>query len=161
MNNKKSCDLGCGTKIRNPFNASELYGVDIRDGLEGSDDFIKSADLTVEPIPFQTEFFDYVTAFDFIEHIPRVIYNPKRRNPFVELMNEVYRVLKVGGIFLSSTPAYPKYQVFRDPTHVNIITDETFLLYFDNKYRWASMYGFNGKFQILKQSWSDINLGTL
>jgi len=80
MNNKKSCDLGCGTKIRNPFNASELYGVDIRDGLEGSDDFIKSADLTVEPIPFQTEFFDYVTAFDFIEHIPRVIYNPKRRN---------------------------------------------------------------------------------
>jgi hypothetical protein len=37
---------------------------------------------------------------------------------------------------------------FRDPTHVNIITDETFPLYFDDSNRWASIYGFSGAFRI-------------
>lgn len=147
---KRTLDLGCGTKISNPFNADEVFGVDIREDL-GSN--IKSADLTTGAIPYQDNFFDYVTAFDFIEHIPRVIYAPNRRNSFVELMNEVYRVLKNGGFFLSLTPAYPNGVAFRDPTHVNIITDETLTLYFDDTNRWASIYGFNGAFKIIQHEW--------
>ena len=42
-------------------------------------------------------------------------------------------------------------EVFRDPTHVNIITDETFPLYFDDVNMWARNYGFTGKFKILSQ----------
>ena len=127
---KKTLDLGCGDNPKNPFNASNVYGVDIREDLENG---IRCADLAIEKIPYEDEFFDYVTAFEFIEHIPRVVYSPKRRNSFVELMNEIYRVLKPGGLFLSSTPGYPHGVAFRDPTHVNFITNETFPLYFDDK----------------------------
>jgi SAM-dependent methyltransferase len=143
----KTLDMGCGAIPRNPFNADEMYGVDIVDGLGPH---VRKADLAIEPIPYDSDSFEFVTAFDFIEHIPRVVYAPQRRNSFVEFMNEVWRVLKMGGYFLSSTPAYPHPEAFMDPTHVNIITDKTFLAYFDNVNRWAAMYGFNGAFAILQ-----------
>jgi hypothetical protein len=88
------------------------------------------------------------------------VYLPKRRNSFVELMNEVFRVLKPGGAFLSITPAFPHGPAWRDPTHVNIITEETFPLYFDDKHCLASMYGFYGGFRIDSQRWEGINLIT-
>jgi SAM-dependent methyltransferase len=144
----KSLDLGCGEQPRNPFNANELFGVDVRDNLNRT---IREADLAIEPIPYEDSAFDFVTAFDFIEHIPRLIYCPKRRYPFVELMNEIYRVLKMGGVFFSRTPCHPFASAFRDPTHVNFITDETFTLYFDDVNRVAQGYGFTGSFKILEQ----------
>lgn len=52
---------------------------------------------------------------------------------------------------MSFTPAFPAGLAWRDPTHVNIITDETFPMYFDDTLRLAAMYGFNGYFRILKQ----------
>jgi SAM-dependent methyltransferase len=115
----------------------------------------------VEPIPYEDNFFEYVSAHDFLEHIPRVVYVPGRRNAFVELMNEVYRVLKVGGMFLSLTPAYPHAAAFQDPTHVNIITEETFPLYFDDVNRWAAGYGFKGAFRIRIQEWRGVHLLTV
>lgn len=144
-----SLDIGCGTEPRNPFRAQRVFGVDIRANTERN---ISYADLTIEPIPFPDRFFDYVTAGDFIEHVPRLIYAPARRFPFVELMNEIWRVLKPGGIFLSRTPVYPFSAAFRDPTHVNIISHETFPLYFDNRHRLGAMYGFVGSFEILGQA---------
>jgi tetratricopeptide (TPR) repeat protein len=154
----KSLDLGCGLRPKNPFNADEVFGVDVRDDIPAN---IRSADLAIEPIPFEDNLFDYVTAHDFIEHIPRVLYVPSRRNAFIELMNEVYRVLKVGGMFLSNTPAYPHAPAFQDPTHVNIITFETFPLYFDDVNRWAAMYGFKGAFKITFQEWRGAHLLTV
>lgn len=143
---------------KNDFNADEVFGIDVRDDLDAN---IKRADLAIEPIPFDDDFFEYVTAHDFLEHIPRVVYVPHRRNAFVEVMNEVYRVLKVGGLFLSVTPAYPHAEAFRDPTHVNIITDQTFPAYFDNVNRWASGYGFKGAFDIKLQEWRGPHLLTV
>ena len=144
----RSLDLGCGIKPRNLFGAESSFGIDVRDDLAIG---IKSADLVLAPIPFEDQYFDFVTAYDFLEHIPRVVYLPERRLPFVNLMNEIYRVLKPGGIFLSSTPIYPYGAAFRDPTHINILTDETFSLYFDDQHRWAEIYGFGGCFKVLEQ----------
>lgn len=148
--NTKTLDLGCGAHPRNPFHADGMFGVDVRDDLG---DHVRPADLIVEPIPYDDNSFDYLSAFDFIEHLPRVVYTPKRRNAFIEFMNEAYRVVKPGGYFLSSTPAYPHAVAFRDPTHVNIITDETFPMYFDDKIRWASIYGFKGAFHVVRHEW--------
>lgn len=141
-------DLGCGLSPRNPFEAEHAYGIDIRDSLNKN---IKSADLTVEPIPFEDNAFDFITAFDILEHIPRVIYAPSRRFPFVDLMNEVWRTLKPNGYFLSHTPVYPYSEIYRDPTHVNVITHETFTAYFDDANRGADMYGFKGSFKVVGQ----------
>ena len=150
----RTLDLGCGLNPKNPFKADEVYGVDIRtDGQR-----VLVADLAVEPIPFEDNFFDYCSAFDFLEHVPRIIYAPHRRFCFVELMSEIYRVLKPGGSFLSFTPAFPAAAAFRDPTHVNIITTETFPLYFDKKNGLAKMYGFKGGFFIEKQNWYKNNI---
>jgi SAM-dependent methyltransferase len=153
----KSLDLGCGLKPKNFFNADEVFGIDVRDDVSAG---IHRADLIIESIPFESESFDFVTAHDFLEHIPRVIYAPLRRNAFVEVMNEIWRVLKPNGQFLSFTPAYPHAEAFRDPTHVNIITEQTFPMYFDNVTRAASIYGFYGAFQVNGQEWLGPHLVT-
>ena len=151
-------DLGCGPQPKNPFNVDEVFGVDVRDDVEAN---IRRADLVVDPIPYEDASFEYITAYDFLEHIPRLIYAPERRNASMEVMNEIYRVLKEGGLFLSLTPAYPHAATFRAPTHVNFITDETFPLYFDYENRWAKIYGFNGAFRIELQEWRGIHLLTV
>ena len=147
-------DIGCGTIPRNPFQANTQWGIDIREDLDNN---IKSVDLNINPIPFSDKTFDYITAFDFIEHVPRVIYAPDCRFPFIQLMNEVWRTLKIGGIFFSHTPVYPFRTAFSDPTHVNYITEETFQ-YFNNESRLATMYGFNGAFKVLEQYRTDSHL---
>lgn len=160
----KSLDLGSGPNPKNPFNAVEIYGIDL-DSRPDLDQNIKRADLVVDPIPYESDFFDYVTAHDFIEHIPRIIYSPARRQPFIELMSEVYRVLKIDGLFLSLTPAYPHAAAFVDPTHVNIITEGTFPLYFADAMPdspWAgAIYGFKGAFSVVKQEWQGVHLLTI
>ena len=97
----KALDLGCGLQPNNLFKKDEAYGIDIRENTPAN---VMSADLAISPIPFPDNYFDCVTALDFIEHIPRVLslFNPisqknEIKNPFIELMNEVYRVLKMGG----------------------------------------------------------------
>lgn len=148
--NTKHLDLGCGTKPRNPYNAKNVYGVDIRPGTCDSQFTIVSADLVQEPIPFKDNYFDSISAYDFLEHIPRVtIINGKTKFPFIELMNEIWRVLKHDGKFYASTPAYPHPAAFQDPTHVNIITRETHQ-YFVGKDPTSRMYGFNGGFSIIR-----------
>jgi len=150
MNFDRHLDLGCGLNPRNPYRASESYGCDIRNfDLAVDKEFTyRQANLVEDPIPFEDDFFYSVSAFDFIEHIPRQAFVKSKGhcNPFIDLMNEIYRVLKPGGIFVAFTPAYPSPEAFVDPTHVNIITDRTHL-YFCSPNPPASIYGFKGCFE--------------
>lgn len=147
--NKKTLDLGCNNRPRNPYSCQELYGVDMSSHVvEGA--VYRQANLALEPIPFEDNYFDYVSAFDFIEHIPRIL--PKdntTRLPFVELMDEVWRVLKPDGVFYAVTPVYPSAAAFQDPTHVNIITKKTHK-YFCGEEATGKMYGFKGRFEVLR-----------
>ncbi len=142
-------DLGCGTVARNPFQADELWGCDLVNlgqQAESQNFTFIEADLTRPPLPFENEFFASVSAFDVIEHIPRTGYlGNKPFSPFIELMNEIHRVLCNGGKFLASTPVYPHPAVFQDPTHVNFITDQTHD-YFCGPEPYARRYGFKGEF---------------
>lgn len=154
-NGSRSLDLGCGERPRNPFGAEEFFGLDIRDDLGHN---ILCANLATEPIPSESNSFDFCTAFDVIEHIPRILAcdgGTCTRFPFIELMNEIHRVLKPGGLFLHQTPAFPCKQAFQDPTHVNIITEDTFPYYFcePNLYAGKIGYGFTGSFELVHQSW--------
>jgi 2-polyprenyl-3-methyl-5-hydroxy-6-metoxy-1,4-benzoquinol methylase len=84
LSNSKTLDLGCGSTPRNPFEAENFYGIDL---FEQSEQNIKVADLTIHPIPFADNTFDYITAYDFIEHIPRVLYSPSRSFPFINVFS--------------------------------------------------------------------------
>lgn len=159
-------DLGCGLSPRNPFCCAKAKGIDIR-----SSDQVVRSNLTLEPIPFADSSFSVVTAFDFLEHMPRVVTLSKgntecgpestTRFPLIELMNEVYRVLRPGGIFFSSTPCYPWPMAFSDPTHVNIMTEETLANYFCLPKKWASIYGFLGSFNFSEGFWTDCHYNAL
>lgn len=157
MKQGRHLDLGCGRKPRNPYGYTELSGVDLYQHPELPRDVtFRQANLTMQPIPFEDNQFDAISAFDFIEHIPRILSDGKdgTRFPFIELMNEVWRVLKPDGTFYALTPAYPRPEVFQDPTHVNIITDRTHE-YFCGHRRYARNYGFNGEFAVLRAEWMD------
>lgn len=146
-------DLGCGTIARNPYIADEVWGCDLVDlgqQAESLNFTFVMADLTRPPLPFEDGFFTSVSAFDVIEHIPRAGHLEGRTySPFIELMNEIHRILNHGGILLASTPVYPHPSVFQDPTHVNFITDQTHN-YFCGSNPYARRYGFNGEFNIKK-----------
>ncbi len=146
----KHLDLGCGSKPRNPYQCSELYGVDL-DVPAGSDRF-KQANLTLQPIPFADSHFDSVSAYDFLEHIPRIfptVDGLGTRAPFVELMDEIWRVLMPGGKLYAQTPAFPHQAAFQDPTHVNFITWDAHC-YFTRPMVAARIYGFKGNFDIVR-----------
>ncbi|MDC1131819.1 class I SAM-dependent methyltransferase [Gammaproteobacteria bacterium] len=147
--NSLSLDLGCGNNPKNPFNAKKVYGLDLFDNKDLNIQFCK---LGFVKLPFDDNHFDYITAFDLIEHIPRYYENcPEGNTPFIFLMNEIWRVLKNEGIFLSHTPIYPFPEVFQDPTHNNFLTSDTFKIYFsDQKNLLATSYGIKSNFKILK-----------
>ena len=140
-------DLGCGPVPRNPYQRDELFGVDLSGAVEGGK--IRRANLVTQPIPFASDSFESVSAYDFLEHVPRVMLTPDglgTRFPFIELMNEVWRVLKPGGMLYAVTPVYPGKAAFQDPTHVNIMTVDTHT-YFTRPQNMAAMYGFKGDFE--------------
>ncbi len=140
-------DLGCGPIPRNPYGRDELCGVDLSGDDSGP---IRLANLATQPIPFESNSFDSASAYDFLEHIPRVLPTADgqgTRFPFIELMNEVWRVLKPGGLLYAITPVFPSAAAFMDPTHVNIMTKDTHT-YFTRPQRLAAMYGFQGDFEV-------------
>jgi len=153
----KSLDLGCGNFPRNPFGAHAIYGIDVADTTSRN---TLKADLSIEGIPFPDNTFDFCTAYDFLEHIPRLAWpQGVKRLSFIELFNEIHRVLVPGGLFLYLFPAYPASEAFQDPTHVNFLTESTVPDYFCRPGLCASqyMYGFNSEFSLLSQAWINRN----
>jgi SAM-dependent methyltransferase len=145
-------DLGCGSRPRNPYHRDELHGVDLVASAPAGAPQVRRANLAVEPIPYGDDTFDSVSAYDFLEHIPRILPTADGRStrfPFVELMNEMWRVLKPGGLLYASTPCYPYPEAFQDPTHVNVLTLDSHE-YFTQPGLTARMYGFVGTFEVVR-----------
>lgn len=149
-----SVDLGCGLKPRNPFRCRQALGVDIRRA-----DGVIRCNLASEPLPFESLTLQVITAYDVLEHIPREALGmhteegSEMRFPFIELMNEIHRCLRPDGLFFAAFPCYPWPMAFQDPTHVNIMAEDTIRLNFCGENPWARIYGFNGGFQLLDEGW--------
>lgn len=160
---RKHLDLGCGSKPRNPYQYEKVYGIDLQKSCDDQNVEIGIANLSLEKIPYPDNFFDSVSGFDFIEHIPRVLLTAdgkSTRFPFIELMNEIWRVLKPNGFFYAVTPAYPHLEAFQDPTHVNFITQKTHE-YFCEDMLYGKNYGFNGLFREVRVEWVHMRYSNL
>lgn len=137
-------DLGCG------FRKSGNIGIDITSEGTAADLVCR---LGFEPIPLDDACVDKVVCRDFLEHIPRAIYDPARGHliyPVIDLMNEIWRIIKPGGTFESFTPCYPHPEVFQDPTHVSVWTEKS-MGYFCGEYPVARQYGVMCDFEMLEQ----------
>ena len=132
-------DLGCG------FRKKGNLGIDLT--AEGTQaDLI--CRLGFEPIPLEDEVADTIWCRDFLEHIPKAYYSEREqalRYPIIELLNEIWRILKPGGTFTSFTPCYPAVEVHQDPTHLSVWTLES-MAYFCGKYPVAKLYGVKTRF---------------
>ena len=127
-------DLGCG------FRKNGNLGIDVTSEGTNADIVCR---LGFEPIPLDDEIADTVFCRDFLEHIPKAYYSERDqalRYPIIDLMNEIWRILKPGGMFTSFTPCYPAVEVHRDPTHLSVWTLES-MPYFCGKYPVAKIYG--------------------
>lgn len=119
------------------FNKPEGYlSVDLLDIADIKCDVTKG-------IPLADNSVGIVRAYDFLEHIPRETYYLEKKddtdevklmktNAFINLMNEIYRVLAPDGWLLSATPTANSKACWQDPTHVNPINTNTFW-YFTNR----------------------------
>jgi SAM-dependent methyltransferase len=146
-----SLDLGCGFNPRNPLSAEKTIGIDIlEDPYETSESISYIRKSIGNVLPLDSQSVDVITAYDFLEHIPRISTNSTDINPFIQTMNEIYRILKPGGFLLALTPCYPHPASFVDPTHVNHITRKTHNYFAGSNAAKNMGYGFTGQFKIIK-----------
>lgn len=117
-------------------------GVDRLDGFVNID-----IDPAVEPdivhdvgngLPFSTESVSAVRAFDFLEHLSaeKTIY----------VINEIWRVLEVGGLFEHHTPSTDGRGAYQDPTHRSFWNINSWLYFIDRK--WSAGYGIESFFSV-------------
>jgi SAM-dependent methyltransferase len=115
--NSKILDVGCGNgditiEILNM--GFDVTGIDLGESSCPKDRFIK-VDLQNEKYPFPDNHFDIIFSKSVIEHL---------REPD-HMVDEIYRVLKPGGIFICLTPSWKhsyKEQFYIDHTHVTPFT---------------------------------------
>lgn len=108
-------DIGCGAAKQAGF-----VGMDMR-SLDGVDIV---HDVESYPWPLPDESVLCATASHLVEHIA------PQRFGFINFMNEVWRVLKVGGEFAIATPHGYSPGYLQDPTHCNPCNEATWC-YFD------------------------------
>lgn len=111
-------DIGCGR-----HKDIGWVGIDIQP-LEGVDIV---HDLNMHPWPVESNSVEQAKAWHIVEHIPPVCVTEKgTRRPFIEFMNECWRVLRPGARLDIETPHGASNGFLHDPTHCNPVDELTF-----------------------------------
>ena len=125
-------DIACGQHKDGPG----WIGMDIQ-AREGVDIV---HDLNMQPWPVESDSVDQAKAWHIVEHIPPCCVTEKGTLfPFLEFMNECWRVLKVGARLDIETPYGSSAGFHHDPTHCNPVDEVTFE-HFDPAYRRYQTY---------------------
>ena len=119
-------DLACGNNLGG--GQKGFIGVDIVGKPH------TQADIVWDLMKFPWEFakdnsVDEVFASHFIEHIPHQtleINRPGFDDPMFHFMDEIYRILKPGGLARFVAPYYTSVRAFQDPTHLRFISEPMF-----------------------------------
>jgi predicted SAM-dependent methyltransferase len=113
MNNYASSiilDLGCGYKKR-----SGAIGVDYNPRVDSD----VHHDLNNFPYPFDSNSVDKIYIDNCLEHLDSPL----------DVMEEIHRILKVGGELKVIVPYFRSPSAFHDPTHKTFYTVESFSYY--------------------------------
>ncbi len=112
----RKLNLACGTDIRRSSPDTIWTNLDIAP-LEGVD---LVHDLRFFPWPIADDTFDEIVAYDIIEHLPDTI----------RTMEELWRILKPGGVVEFRIPYWNSIHSINDPTHIKLFNENT-LGFFD------------------------------
>jgi SAM-dependent methyltransferase len=108
-------NLGCGVRPR-----PDCLNVDLR----GQPDLVW--DLDQHPYPLPRNHFDYIYAFDVVEHLSSI-------QQFVE---EAHALLRDGGVLEITTPHFSSANSYTDPTHRHHLGYFSFD-YFTDDHQWS------------------------
>ena len=112
-------EIGCGSNKRE-MQGYKNIGVDLVDGPCVD----KVCNLGFEAIPLPDDHVDFVQGIDFIEHVPKCVWeNKKRLLPLIQVMNEVWRIMKPNAELYLETP-FSHWAYDRDPTHVSQLAED-------------------------------------
>jgi SAM-dependent methyltransferase len=123
-------NLGCGFEKKDGFTNVDLVDADIIADLNQDWNFVEANSV------------DYALASNIFEHLPDKIHT----------MNELYKILKPGGIAEIYVPSTDGRGAFQDPQHCSYWNINSFEYFSSSKnYAWHllnSRYGFKGDFKI-------------
>ena len=157
MVDKSKIDLACGDNKKSGY-----YGIDISD----CSDVDLVHDLTVYPWPLDDNSVDEINCSHYMEHITHFdiqgilkqsetfeefkLKATQAKDGYINFVNEVYRILKVGGVATVTVPHYMSVRAFGDPTHQRYVGDTSFL-YLNKEWRdknKLSHYGIEADFDM-------------
>jgi SAM-dependent methyltransferase len=102
-------------------------------------------DLFARPWPFETDSVDLIFSSHFVEHVP----------DWDAFWNEVYRIVRHGGIVVAMTPYWSSVRAFQDPDHKQAISEQRYA-YLSRKAREGMKvdhYGADVDFEMCMQPW--------
>ena len=125
--------LGCGKSL-----LPDYIGVDLSPQLGVS----VVCDLSKKPWPFQDSSVASCVLLNLLEHLPDTI----------QVMEELWRITKPGGVVSIQVPYYNSAGAFQDPTHVKFFTERTFDYFTTDGTTELSHYNYysNARFDILR-----------
>jgi SAM-dependent methyltransferase len=131
--------VGCGRKQLAPTALMQTVGLSVdvsgatvthldRDPALGPD---VVCDLGVDTIPLPDDSVDLVIAFHVLEHIGR----QGESTAWFKAFEELYRVLKPGGLIYGECPYYTSIWAWSDPTHTRAVSEHSFVFFNQDAYR--------------------------
>ena len=122
--NQLKYDLACGSNKQKGFVGIDITKKDTQADIE--------FDLLTFPWTFaEDNSVDETFASHFLEHIPK---GDSYNAPIYQFMDEIYRILKPGGLARFISPYYTSVRAFQDPTHHQFISEPLFN-YFNKGWR--------------------------
>jgi len=116
-------DIGCGSYplFLTTVDFSEKYGMDKM--VQPNKVYKKVQGITLinydfeneESLPFQDDFFDVISALAVFEHI--------EPGSLVKMHREIHRILKPGGVYIMTTPAFWTDHLLRFLAKIRLISD--------------------------------------
>jgi SAM-dependent methyltransferase len=103
-------NLGCGQDIRQGYVNLDIIK---RDGVD------VVHDLNSFPYPFADDSFDEIYTSHVLEHVDDVM----------RVLEELHRILAIGGTLIVKVPYYSSAGAFQDLTHKHFFADDTARLY--------------------------------